>query len=212
MFFIYNGYVYENFSSDEAVQSIASLYNQGGNLVINQVTTTSDINVGSNLNMKPGTKINSDGRLHIGSGELLYLLPKNGVIIGKEWGGNGNLNVQGTLTSPTLISTTATIDNLTAKNATVTGDLVANQTATFNGNVNANGRVKFRTFENTNPAGGWDLGDFVASSATDCANQCQSKYPTSVNAGFKKSERRCWCKSLMGHSGKNTDWTTMFFI
>jgi len=211
MFFIYNGYVYENFSSDEAVQSISSLYNQGGNLVINQVTTTNDINVGKNLNMKPGTKINSDGRLHI-SGDELYLLPKNGVMIGKEWGGNGNLNVQGTLTSPTLMSTTATIDNLIAKSTTVSGDLVANQNATFNGNVNANGRIKFRTFENTRPGDDWVIGRFDASSAIDCADQCQSKYPTSVNAGFKKSIRHCLCKSAMTHSGNDNDWTTMFFI
>jgi hypothetical protein len=43
-----------------------------------------------------GATINRpDGRMHIAGGELLYLLNKNGVIIGKEWGGNGNLQVQG---------------------------------------------------------------------------------------------------------------------
>ena len=29
--------------------------------------------------------------------ELLYLLSKNGVIVGKEWGGTGELTVQGAL-------------------------------------------------------------------------------------------------------------------
>jgi len=38
---------------------------------------------------------NPKGRLHITGGELLYLLNKDGVIIGKKWGGNGNLQVQG---------------------------------------------------------------------------------------------------------------------
>jgi hypothetical protein len=38
--------------------------------------------------------------MHLTSGELLYLLPKTGVIIGKEWGGNGNLTVQGKFTTP----------------------------------------------------------------------------------------------------------------
>ena len=35
------------------------------------------------------------GRMHITSEDELYVLNKKGVVIGKEWGGNGNLNVQG---------------------------------------------------------------------------------------------------------------------
>ena len=46
-----------------------------------------------------GTTINaSGGRMHISGTELLYILNKNGVIIGKDWGGNGNLIVGGDLT------------------------------------------------------------------------------------------------------------------
>ena len=41
------------------------------------------------------TLTNDKGRLHIAGAELLYLLNRSGVIIGKEWGGNGNLVVQG---------------------------------------------------------------------------------------------------------------------
>lgn len=33
------------------------------------------------------------GRMHLDGGELLYLLNKSGVIVGKEWSGNGNLTV-----------------------------------------------------------------------------------------------------------------------
>ena len=44
-----------------------------------------------------GSTIRSPGRMHITGQELLYLLNKNGVVIGKEWGGNGNLTVQGEL-------------------------------------------------------------------------------------------------------------------
>ncbi|GFO97059.1 hypothetical protein ig2599ANME_1257 [groundwater metagenome] len=40
---------------------------------------------------------NDAGRMHIYGTELLYLLNKSGVIIGKEWGGNGNLSVQGNI-------------------------------------------------------------------------------------------------------------------
>lgn len=40
---------------------------------------------------------NDAGRMHIYGEELLYLLNKSGVIISKDWGGNGNLTVQGSL-------------------------------------------------------------------------------------------------------------------
>jgi len=40
--------------------------------------------------------IRGAGRLHIAGEELLYLLNKGGVIVGQEWGGNGNLRVEGT--------------------------------------------------------------------------------------------------------------------
>ena len=37
------------------------------------------------------------GRVHVYGGERLYLLNKDGVIVGREWGGNGNLQVQGNI-------------------------------------------------------------------------------------------------------------------
>jgi hypothetical protein len=43
---------------------------------------------------------NDAGRMHIYGTELLYLLNTSGVIIGREWGGNGNLQVQGTASKP----------------------------------------------------------------------------------------------------------------
>jgi hypothetical protein len=46
-----------------------------------------------------GHTIHNDGRQHISAGEILYLLPKSGVQIGREWGGTGSLNVQGDLSS-----------------------------------------------------------------------------------------------------------------
>jgi hypothetical protein len=49
-----------------------------------------------------GATIYSRQRLHVHGEELLYLLNKAGVVIGKEWGGNGNLSVQGNVTAGTL--------------------------------------------------------------------------------------------------------------
>jgi hypothetical protein len=45
-----------------------------------------------------GTTIYSQARLHVHGEEHLYILNKAGVVIGKEWGGNGNLSVQGNVT------------------------------------------------------------------------------------------------------------------
>ena len=48
------------------------------------------------LTMKHGKIIRSGGRLHVHPQEMLYLLPKKGVHITKNWGASGDLNVQGT--------------------------------------------------------------------------------------------------------------------
>jgi len=50
-----------------------------------------------NIIFKQKATISADARLHIAGAELLYVLNKQGMIVGKELGGNGNLTVQGTL-------------------------------------------------------------------------------------------------------------------
>ena len=60
---------------------------------VNGITIPGNITLGGTTIQKAGE--GEAGRLHITGGELLYLLNKNGVIIGKEWGGNGYLQVQG---------------------------------------------------------------------------------------------------------------------
>jgi hypothetical protein len=52
-------------------------------------------NVGILGDITVGATISTAGRMHLSGGELCYMLHKNGVIIGKEWGGNGNLSVEG---------------------------------------------------------------------------------------------------------------------
>ena len=42
-------------------------------------------------------KAGEAGRIHVYGGERLYLLNKDGVIVGREWGGSGNLSVQGNI-------------------------------------------------------------------------------------------------------------------
>ena len=61
------------------------------------VNIKKDLNVDGTLKAITITGKGTSGRLHISGDELLFLLNKKGVIIGKEWGGNGNLSVQGNL-------------------------------------------------------------------------------------------------------------------
>ncbi|MGH3897914.1 MAG: hypothetical protein ACRDTA_06580, partial [Pseudonocardiaceae bacterium] len=55
--------------------------------------------------MQANQAISSTGRLHITGEELLYILNKSGVIVGKEWGGNGNLRAQGGIRVDTFLAT-----------------------------------------------------------------------------------------------------------
>jgi hypothetical protein len=95
---------------NEALQSIASMYNSG-TLKATNLEITGDIKVGGVADIKKGININGDviqlvdengngtiktkNRMHISVGELLYLLNKNGVIVGREWGGTGDIAIQG---------------------------------------------------------------------------------------------------------------------
>jgi hypothetical protein len=65
------------------------------NLMAGGVTVPGNMNIQGDLVFPNATTIKGAGRLHVGGEELLYLLNKAGVMIGKEWGGNGNLTVQG---------------------------------------------------------------------------------------------------------------------
>jgi hypothetical protein len=78
-----------------------------GDLNVNgKLNTNGPVNINGNINTPNGNILHSDGRQHLSAEEILYLLPKKGVQIGKEWGGTGNLNVQGTVTTPTGIQIT----------------------------------------------------------------------------------------------------------
>jgi len=68
-----------------------------GNAGIGTSDMKAKLNVEGGINMAAGAVLYTPGRMHINGAELLYLLHKNGVIIGREWGGNGTLQVQGML-------------------------------------------------------------------------------------------------------------------
>jgi hypothetical protein len=71
-----------------------------GNIGIGTKDPTTKLDV--NGNIKFDSTIYTTGRMHISGGEILYLLNKGGVVIWKEWGGNGNLDVQGGITADNI--------------------------------------------------------------------------------------------------------------
>lgn len=54
-----------------------------------------ELKVQGEIKIPSAGTISSTGRMHISGEERLYLLNKSGVIVGKDWGGTGNLQVQG---------------------------------------------------------------------------------------------------------------------
>lgn len=76
-----------------------SLQTNGGNVGIGTNAPAKQLDVNGDIQMAAAKAFSSPGRMHITGEELLYLLHKKGVIIGKEWGGTGDLTVQGAFTA-----------------------------------------------------------------------------------------------------------------
>jgi len=75
--------------------SINTLAQIARKLMDGSFTVPGTITLKGDLAFPEANTIKGDKRLHISSGEILYLLPKTNVTIGKEWGGTGDLSVQG---------------------------------------------------------------------------------------------------------------------
>jgi hypothetical protein len=88
------------------------LLETGGRTGIGTLNPTEALHVVGNIRadnilLGSGTTVSSSGRLHISGEEILYVLNKSGVTIGKEWGGTGDLRVQGNTTIGPVTSTPA---------------------------------------------------------------------------------------------------------
>jgi hypothetical protein len=77
------------------VDAIRNLSEVAKKLQTGGITNPGNLRVNGEIQTPGGNTIRCDGRQHIMGEELLYILNKSGVVIGKEWGGNGNLQVQG---------------------------------------------------------------------------------------------------------------------
>ena len=68
-----------------------------GNVGVGTLDPKAKLDVSGGINMAADGVLYSPGRMHIHGDEMLFLLHKQGVVIGKEGGGNGNLIVQGSV-------------------------------------------------------------------------------------------------------------------
>lgn len=68
-----------------------------GNTGLGTASPQARLHVEGSIRIKASEQVFCPGRLHIAGDELLYVLNKSGMVIGKEWGGNGKLDVQGEL-------------------------------------------------------------------------------------------------------------------
>jgi hypothetical protein len=91
------------------------------------VTPQGDLTLNGNLSFTDISTISGAGRLHISGDERLYLLNLAGVWIGNEWGGTGNLTVEGALQAD--------------GSASVQGDLQAGGSASVQGDLSVIGNV-----------------------------------------------------------------------
>ena len=129
---------------------------------------------GGDIRLEAGRTFYSPGRLHVNGEELLYVLNKGGMVVGKEWGGNGNLSVQGNLEVlsasnpirlssawsgfPDPVTNRAEISNDTATYKTLM--IVGNKSAGMGRRVSVWDRLEVNgnlsvTGVATKPGGGW---------------------------------------------------------
>lgn len=118
-----NGAIEGNWLHSKSDMQIDRNAQINGGLNANGDISASNFKIGSRFTAKVDTLSNT-GRQHVYSGELLYLLPKSGVEVGKEWGGNGNLNAQGDISACNIqVDGSLSAANLTGRN----GDLYLNK-------------------------------------------------------------------------------------
>jgi microcystin-dependent protein len=80
------------------VESIRNLSEVATKLQADGLTIPGVLSISGNIKTPNGNTIECAGRQHMTGNEILFLLHKQGVIIGKHWGGNGNLTVDGDVT------------------------------------------------------------------------------------------------------------------
>jgi len=92
----------------------------GATTLKKELTTNESINLKKDLKMVGGQSIRSTGRLHIHPEEMLYLLPKKGTLITKDWGAAGSINMHSNL----IVGGNSTITgNSTIKGSTLNNNI-----------------------------------------------------------------------------------------
>jgi hypothetical protein len=105
---------------------------------------TQAVRAGQADTLRVSSTISAPSRLHIGSdNEDVYLLPKGRVVVGKEWGGTGNMWVQGSFSAAGMSATAMDIGDLKLRpDAQLTaGNAVGNFHIDANNPAGADGRI-----------------------------------------------------------------------
>lgn len=188
----------ENFSSDEAIQNVASLYNQGDMTVTNFKST----GTGAFNNLTAS-----------GTGTF-------GNLTASGTGTFNNLTATGATNISNLNATsgTATLSGLTVNGNGTVGNLAVTGSATVNGNLNIGGRTIFRTIANAVPQNGWDIVQYSPSNGNvhdqpSCVNACLNN-STALQASWNHCDSTCYCKATPSLNGNGIDscWTTTIMI
>jgi hypothetical protein len=203
-------YNQEDFTNDEAIQNVASLYNQA-KLSVTDFTSTgvSTLNTVKANNLTVPI-VNSTTLTNTGVATL----------------GTVNANA---ITAPTLNATTLNVANGASINGQTNlislnvgynvaagtdisagGNLSVAKDSSLN-NVNVKGRMIFPTKDNVAGSGSYLQVYAAANDANDCLNKCLAN-PASTCASFRKSDKMCHCWGVPGYSGSDNNWTTTLFI
>lgn len=202
--------------SNEALANIASVYN-GETLTANNITSSGNVNA-NNLTATNLTATNLTATNSTTSGNT------NANIINAN-----NVNTKNFIGADIKLSKgwTGYTDSGTDKSeiSNDTGSyktlmVVGNKSNDPNGprrvgiwdELDVNGKTKFRVMDNVQAADGWDIGSSTTvADFNTCANTCYGK--NVLCATFRKHDKQCWCKKIIGiQNENNNDWTTAFFV
>jgi hypothetical protein len=205
-------YNQEDFTNDESVQNVASLYNQA-KLTVTDFTSTGT----STLNTVNATTTNTTTLVSTNGATI------NGVSTINDIRTNGITNKGNTTTDTIGDVNGGFINGLTQLNSVKVGnnidvgtDINVGKNLTVGGNASLNnanvkGRIIFPTKDGVSGPGG-TLGVYVsATDANDCLNKCLANQSVTCSS-FRKSDKMCHGWGIAGYGANDPNWSTTLFF
>jgi len=223
LIFLYVKNDVENFTNDEAIQNVASLYNSSMATVTNlKATGNVTVDGGLTAGNYVYTKGNATGGTHFPwTDGNNYITSNNNILRGGPTTVQGDLNVSGGISAGNYLHTDSVnvtgntnIGSLTTHGtATMNADINSNATTNLKGNVNIGGKTKFRTMNGIRIEDGWSsYSQGGVPNINECANICMTKNDA-LGALYLRSNGTCWCKQTTRlYGGSQPDYDTVLFI